>query len=125
MSMEPLAPLREGLVDLGGFKTLADYRLFGAALLRYIRDEEPTEIFSPSDERYCFYQFANRQITRPLNFDLWIEEPDTFEEAFDRAIEVVVEASKRGGLERASKAHRAYAASQEIRRVLYTAQQAI
>ncbi|MEM1054755.1 MAG: hypothetical protein AAGI52_04460 [Bacteroidota bacterium] len=118
-----LAPLREGLTDLAGFTNLDHYRLFGAAFLEYVEAEQPTLIHAPNDLRYRFYQFGEqyrRAITRPLNFDLWIEKPDDFRDAFDRMLDALSEAASEG-----PDAARSYRQSGEMRRVLYTAQQAV
>ena len=119
-----LSPLQDGLLDLDGFTDLGHYRLFGRAFLEFVEAEDPTLIYSPSDERYRFYQYGEaygREITRPLNFDLWIEDPARFASAFDRVVSVLEDTAGAGRL---SEAVRSYAASGEMRRVLYTAQQA-
>jgi hypothetical protein len=124
---DTLAPLQAGLVDLEGFSDLSHYRLFGYEFLKYLSVEEPTVIYSPSDPRYRFYQFSkhyNREITRPLNFDLWFEDPEHFAAAFDRMVNVLRDVSKAGGIQHAASTLQAYADSGEMRRVLYTAQQA-
>ena len=117
-----LAPLQEGLVDLDGFTRLGHYRLFGSAFLDYVQSHRPTLIRSPSDSRYRFYQYGEpyrHAITRPLNADLWIEQPSAFEAAFDRMLDALAETDRQRGAATAR-----YAASGEMRRVLYTAQQA-
>ena len=118
-----LAPLREGLTDLAGFTDLDHYRRFGAAFLEYVEAEQPTLIHAPNDLRYRFYQFGEeyrRAITRPLNFDLWIESADDFREAFDRMLDAVHSAATDG-----PDAVASYRESGEMRRVLYTSQQAV
>lgn len=118
-----LTPLREGLTDLAGFTDLDHYRLFGAALLEYLEAEQPTLIHAPNDLRYRFYQFGEeyrRAITRPLNFDLWIEGPDDLRAAFDRMLDALDSAATDG-----PTAVTSYRDSGEMRRVLYTSQQAV
>lgn len=117
-----LAPLRDGLIDLDGFTDLDHYRLFGSAFLDYVEADRPTLIHAPNDLRYRFYQFGEeygRAITRPLNFDLWIEKPEDFRDAFDRMLDALHSVSV-AGPEAASR----YRESGEMRRVLYTCQQA-
>lgn len=117
-----LSPLQEGLVDLDGFAELAHYRSFGAAFLEYVEAHRPTLIHSPSDPRYRFYQYGEEYrhaITRPLNFDLWVARPGDFRAAFDRMLDALAEA------ERQPDGASRYAATGEMRRVLYTAQQAV
>ncbi|MEM1093224.1 MAG: hypothetical protein AAGJ10_01355 [Bacteroidota bacterium] len=119
----PLAPLQEGLIDLSGFTVLNHYRLFGAAFLEYVDAEQPTLIHAPNDSRYRFYQFGaqyQRAITRPLNFDLWIRRPDEFKAAFNRMLDAINTAANN----QLSPVD-SYKRSGEMRRVLYTAQQAV
>ena len=118
-----LSPLRDGLTDLAGFTDLDHYRLFGAAFLEYVDAEQPTLIRAPNDLRYRFYQFGEaygHAITRPLNADLWLATPDDFRDAFDRMLDAVDTAASAG-----PDAARVYRESGEMRRVLYTAQQAV
>ncbi len=118
-----LTPLREGLIDLAGFTDLDHYRLFGSAFLEYVEAKQPTLIHAPNDLRYRFYQFGQeygRAITRPLNFDLWIEKPTDFREAFDRMLDALDTAASDG-----PNAVSSYRGSGEMRRVLYTSQQAV
>ena len=118
-----LEPLREGLTDLAGFTDLDQYRLFGSSFLEYVEAERPTLIRAPNDLRYRFYQFGKlyrRTITRPLNFDLWIESPADFRNAFDRMLDALNRAAHRG-----PSAVESYRRSGEMRRVLYTSQQAV
>jgi len=118
-----LIPLRKGLTDLDGFTDLDHYRRFASAFLEYVETEQPTLIHAPNDLRYRFFQFGEeykRAITRPLNFDLWIEKPKDFREAFDRMLDALGSSAIDG-----PDAVSTYRESGEMRRVLYTAQQAI
>lgn len=124
----PLRDLQASVQDRTGFATLDEYRAFTDAFLRYLADQVPTRIVSPSKPDYQFFQyneaFAHR-ITRPLNTRLFLASPDAFGVAFERFVTFLDDLRKTAGSVAETDAGRRYLASGEVNAVVYTAQQAV
>lgn len=77
----PIQDLQRVVRDRAGFGNLQDYYDFAGAFLKFVAEDITTRIVSPSTPNYIFYQYdasQNSRITRPLNTDLFIEDPDIF-----------------------------------------------
>lgn len=82
-----LFDLQASVQDVTAFKQIEDYYTIAHAFLHLLQETTPTRIVAPNDHRYVFYQYDadhSHRITRPLNFDLFIETPDDFRLAFER-----------------------------------------
>jgi len=128
MTVVSLADLQESVQDRSAFNKLDDYLAIGRAFLVYVQEALPTRIVSPSHQNYVFFQYNQtyaHKITRPLNTDLLIETVNDFQDAFERLVDFLADLRKyqEAVVDRESNQH--YIASQEINRVVYTAQQAI
>jgi len=123
-----LADLQESVQDRAAFDTLQDYKTIGAAFLAFVERTHPTRIISPSHPNYIFYQYGKQhgyRITRPLNIDLLIPSANDFSAAFERFIAFLGELKRDQELAVNRKTNKQYVKSQEIDKVVYTAQQAI
>ncbi|MDQ3688363.1 MAG: hypothetical protein M3430_22595 [Acidobacteriota bacterium] len=121
--------LQASVQDKIGFTELEHYRRIGAAFLTFLAEAKLTRIVSPTQpHNYIFYQYSAEQankITRPLNGNLFIESPLAFAEAFDRFVAFLADLKKFQEKTAERKSFKAYLASNEINKVIYTAQQSI
>ena len=123
-----LFDLQVSVQDVTAFRQLEDYFSLAYAYLKLLNEIVPTRIVAPNDHRYVFYQYDaihSHRITRPLNFDLFIESPDDFRSAFERFLLVLADLRRFGAASKNLPAIQTYLATNEINRVVYTAQQSI
>lgn len=123
-----LFDLQASVQDVTAFKQIEDYYTIAYAFLHLLQETTPTRIVAPNDHRYVFYQYDadhSHRITRPLNFDLFIETPDDFRLAFERFGSLLADLRKFGRESRNRPAMQKYLATNEVNRVVYTAQQSI
>ncbi len=123
-----LADLQASVQDPAAFATLADYLRITETFLALVRRTRPTRIVSPSHRNYIFYQYGEdygHKITRPLNANLFIESSRNFQAAFERFGAFLSDLKRYGATAAERKASQTYIVSQEINRVVYTAQQVI
>ena len=123
-----LADLQESVRDRSAFETLNDYLTIGRAFLSFVEKTHLTRIISPSHPNYIFYQYSEEyghKITRPLNFDLFIESVSDFKSAFERFIGFLADLRQHQEAAVDRKVNRKYIKSKEIDKVVYTIQQAI
>ncbi len=128
MKAATLDDLQVSVQDPSAFVTLADYFKITNAFLALVKRTRPTRIVSPSHRSYIFYQYGEdygHKITRPLNANLFIETTRDFQVAFERFITFLSDLKRYGVTVAERRASQAYIASQDINRVIYTAQQAI
>ncbi len=128
MSVITLEDLQESVVDGSAFKTLADYQRLCSAYVGFVARTQPTRIISPSHPNYIFYQYGPdyvHKITRPLNSDLYIEEENRLDQAFDRFGDFLADLRRYQERVVDQPGRGQYIASGEINRVIYTAQQTI
>jgi hypothetical protein len=128
MTEVSLADLQVSVKDRSAFGTLDDYRIIGREFLAFVHRTNPTLIVSPSHPNYRFYQYDEaykHKITRPLNFDLFIESIVDFNYAFERFENFLDDL--RGLQEKvvSNEISRKYIESKELVGVIYTVQQAI
>lgn len=110
------------------FGRIEDYYVISDAFLNLLQREQPTRIVSPNDHRYIFYQYSeahSHKITRPLNVDLYIESPADFREAFERFMLFLADLKKSGGRAGHRESVQTYLETNEVNKVVYTAQQSI
>lgn len=121
--------LQASVQDKTGFTELEHYRRIGTAFLTFLAEAKLTRIVSPTPpHNYIFYQYGATQankITRPLNSDLFIESPLVFTQAFDRFVAFLAELKKFQEKTAERKNLKEYLSSNEINKVIYTAQQSI
>lgn len=100
MSETTLEDLQASVINKTAFTTLADYHRVCVAYLSFLNDTPPTRIVSPSQPNHLFYQYSQEQrhkITRPLNADLLIPDPDVFSAFFERFVTFLADLSKNRG----------------------------
>src|SRR5579872_3971606 len=81
-----LADLQVSVQDRLAFHDLTDYVTLCSSFLALLERTHPTRIVSPSHPNYIFYQYDethSHRITRPLNTHLFIENTQSFLDAFD------------------------------------------
>jgi hypothetical protein len=69
------------------FTTLTDYIQTCQNFLQFVKETQPTRIISPTHHNYIFYQYGptfEHKITRPLNTDLFIEDPFVLQLTLER-----------------------------------------
>jgi hypothetical protein len=124
-----LLDLQASVQDRTGFIKLEHYRRIGAAFLTFLAEVKLSRIKSPTPpHNYIFYQYSEEQankITRPLNSNLFIESPLVFAEAFDRFVAFLADLKKTQEKTVERKSVKTYLATNEINKVIYTAQQSI
>lgn len=79
--------LQEEVCNTTGFSELTSYVNVCQSFLELLATNQLTRIVSPSSPNYIFFQFGESysyRITRPLNTDLFIEQPDVFLATLDR-----------------------------------------
>src|SRR5205085_6075132 len=128
-AMPTVEDLQASVQDKTGFTELEHYRRLGAAFLTFLAGANLTRIISPTPpHNYIFYQYGAAQankITRPLNSNLFIESPLAFAEAFDRFVAFLADLKKFQEKTVGRRSAERYLASNEINKVIYTAQQSI
>lgn len=128
MTVTSLGDLQASVVDRSAFSSLEDYLKLCEAFLGYVASSQPTRIVSPSHPNYIFFQYGqdySHKITRPLNFDLFLEEGAIFRGAFHRFVAFLSDLRKAGSGDALSRIHAGYLELNEINRVVYTLQQSI
>jgi len=122
-----IAELQQKVRDKEGFPNLESYQQTCLSFLEIITRRELTRIVSPSTPNYVFFQFDEshgHRITRPINTDLFLEDPETFSPAVHRFLEILeLLRSARG--DREHLLQRRHFDPLEIDRVIYTIQQSI
>jgi hypothetical protein len=127
MKAATLADLQAGVQDRSAFGTLTDYLAIGRAFLEFVKKTRPTRIVSPSLSNYVFHQYSEEyghKITRPLNIDLFIESATDFTRAFERLVTFLADLKRYEDKAADLKGNRQFIESKEIRKVVYTVQQA-
>ena len=123
-----LGDLQESVRDKSAFGTLQDYKKTCLAFLALLRRVRPTRIVSPSHSNYIFYQYSKdygNKITRPLNGNLFVESPKDFNGAFERFMVFLDDLKQYQEATIGRRSVKRYLKSNEINKVVYTAQQAI
>jgi hypothetical protein len=128
MKKYTLEDLQESVRDKTAFKHIADYAKLAIAFLNLIPRLKPTRIVSPNVKNYIFFQYGakfSHRISRPLNTNLFIEDPHKLGKSFERFLSLLndVRRFQRNVLDK--KAYRSLLDSQEINKVVYTVQQSI
>lgn len=128
MTTPSLADLQATIQDTSAFTSLDHYHLLGRAFLDVVAETQPTRIIAPNDHRYIFFQYPRRfghKITRPLNSALFIDSPNAFSESFARVSSFLSDLRVKGMAGGETPASRRFLESQDLNRVVYTAQQSI
>ncbi|MBK8986680.1 MAG: hypothetical protein IPM39_11460 [Chloroflexi bacterium] len=123
-----LEELQASVQDKSAFKQLADYHALTTAFLDLLAQTKPTRIMAPNDHRYVFFQYGkehNYKITRPLNFDLFIETADEFYTAFTRLMLFLADMRQQGQTAADLPSVQSYLQTNEINKAVYTMQQSI
>jgi len=128
MTSITLADLQESVLDKSAFRTLPEYQQLCSAYTEFVAKSQPTRIISPSQPNYIFYQYNadySHKITRPLNIDLYLENQEQFDEAFDRFSSFLTDLKQHQEKIANQPGRKEYLASNEINRVIYTVQQTL
>ncbi len=123
-----LADLQESVRDKSAFGSLKDYLTICRAFLAFVQKEKSTRIISPTHSNYVFYQYAPKyghRITRPLNSNLFYENPAEIKAGFERFAVFLGDLKKYQNAAAGRKAQKSYIDSQEINKVVYTVQQSV
>ncbi len=76
-----LGTLQQLVQGLEGFNALSDYEAVAQQFLEVMASSKPTRIIAPNCPNYVFFQYGpenGHRITRPLNTDLFVENPRKF-----------------------------------------------
>lgn len=129
MTSQPtLVDLQASVQDKVAFKEIEDYYILAHTFLNLLTRTQPTRIFSPNDHRYIFYQYSEiygHKITRPLNSDLFIEQADAFQKAFNRFILFLKDLKQHGPAITNKSSVREYLKTNEVNKIVYTCQQIV
>lgn len=128
MTSVTLADLQESVLDKSAFRTLPEYQKLCSAYTEFVATSQPTRIISPSQPNYIFYQYNtdySHKITRPLNIDLYIENQEQFDQAFDRFSSFLTDLKQHQEKIVNQPDREEYIDSNEINRVIYTVQQTL
>ncbi len=123
-----LADLQVSVKDTNAFYKLEDYEKVAIAYLILLQKIKPTRIISPNVPNYIFYQYNknySNKITRPLNKNLFIEEPKTLNLSFGRFMNFLSDVKKERAKVINNRRYQGFLNSQEINKVIYTIQQSI
>jgi len=123
-----LLDLQASVQDRTAFNALVDYSNLCNAFLELVERTQPTRIVSPTHQNYIFYQYDEtygHRITRPLNAGLFMESPSVFRAAFDRFVTFLADLRRHQNTIIQQEDARRYVQSNEVNKVVYTAQQAI
>ncbi len=128
MKKYTLEDLQESIRDKTAFRQIDDYAKLAIAFLNLIPRLKPTRIVSPNTKNYIFFQYGakySHRISRPLNTNLFIEDPHKLNKSFERLLNFLNDVRKleRNVLDK--KSYRSFLDSQEINKVVYTVQQSI
>ena len=110
-----------------GFLTLEPYERLCKGFLEVIANQHLTRIVSPSSPNYIFFQYDELQahrITRPINTDLFLEDPDLFAATMRRFFDML-ELLRTGSGDRQELLRSRGFDPLDIDRVIYTIQQSI
>ena len=128
MTEVTLEDLQASVLDRSAFKTLDEYQQLCSAYVEFVARTQPTRIISPSHPNYIFYQYGTghgHKITRPLNADLYFEEQDQLDQAFERFGDFLSDLKSYQENVVNQPGRSQYVASNEINRVIYTVQQTL
>jgi hypothetical protein len=123
-----LEDLQESVRDKTAFKKIDEYAKLAIAFLNLIPRLQPTRIVSPSIKSYIFFQYGakySHRISRPLNTNLFIEDPDQLGKSFERFLSFLDDVRKMQSKVLEKKSYRSLLESQKINKVVYTVQQCI
>ena len=128
MKKYTLEDLQESVKDKIAFKTIDDYAKLAIAFLNLLPRLQPTRIVSPNIKSYIFFQYGakySHRISRPLNTNLFIEDPHQLGKNFERFLSLLDDVRKLQSTVLGKKSYRSLLDSQEINKVVYTVQQSI
>lgn len=128
MKNPTLKDLQESVCDSSAFNGFSDYFKICKCFLDVLSNSNPTRIVSPSHQNYIFYQYDKvygHKITRPLNSNLLIENPDRFKEDYEKFICFLGDLKKYKESINDKNEYRKFVESKLINRVIYTVQQSI
>lgn len=128
MSDETLADLQRTIRTKGALGKLSDYQAITHAFLDLLMRLSPPRFVSRSHNNYVFYQYGadyGFSVTRPLNTDLMLDAPETFDFAFERFMNFLGGTGRHHEAVMAQRGAEEYIASNELHKVIYTMQQAV
>lgn len=128
MNTPDLRDLQESVCDKSAFNGFSDYFEICKYFLDFLSNSSPTKIVSPSHKNYIFYQYDKsygHKITRPLNSDLLINNPDTFKNEYERFVCFLSDIKKNKDSINNKKEYNEIIESKLINKIIYTVQQSI
>lgn len=123
-----LEEMRRVVCELGSLRSLGDYYDLTRHYLTYLTKEKPTQIVSPTNPSYRFFQYGEafgHKITRPLNFGLYEHRARGFKSRFDRFTDLLTALRKRKRPLDMDTRLGAFVTSGGVNSVIYTMQQSI
>ena len=87
-----IAELQAAVRNKDGFLSLESYVEVCTTFLALLAEQQLTRIVSPSSPNYIFFQYDASQghrITRPINKDLFCEDPEAFAAAVQRFLDIL------------------------------------
>lgn len=123
-----LTELQTSVQDPNAFSELADYFSAAQKYLGYLATTAPTRIISPSHPHYCFYQYPQdfqHAITRPINTNLFMADPQQYTRASGDFLQFLSDLRLQKEKLADTPAMQAYLTSGQVNQVVYTTQQSI
>jgi hypothetical protein len=123
-----LRDLQARVQDNTAFTIINDYITLCKTFLEFIAETQPTRIVSPTHHNYIFYQYDqsfDHKITRPLNTDLFIEPPLTFQSTFERFSDFLVDLQQHQEFAAEKAEWKSFIEAKDVNKIVYTLQQSI
>ena len=123
-----LEQMRDTVCQLDSLRSLEEYIHLAHQYLLYLAQEKPTQIISPSNQNYRFFQYGEQQgfkITRPLNYDLFQASAKKFQVAAGRFVDTLEVLGKSRRPLRMSSPLGKFTSAGGVDSVVYTVQQSI
>lgn len=123
-----LDEMQQAVCELRSLRSLTEYYDLTHKYLTYLAREKPTQIVSPTDPNYRFFQYGEpfgHKITRPLNFNLYECQARGFKSRFDRFADLLTALRKRKRPLNMDTRPGDFVSSGGVNSVIYTIQQSI
>ncbi len=128
MSSNNLTELQVEVQSKLAFTTLAEYIHTCKNFLQLLQEMQPTRIISPTNHNYIFYQYNQEfehKITRPLNTDLFIEDPSILQSTLDNFLGFLADLKQYQNNVNDMPEWQSFIKTRGINRAIYTLQQSI
>lgn len=123
-----LEEMRKVVCNLKSLNSISEYYDLTHQYLTYLAKEKPTQIISPTNTNYRFFQYSKlfgHKITRPLNFDLYEYRAGAFKTKFGRFNDLLTALRKRKRPLDMDSRPGSFVTSGGVDSIVYTIQQSI